>query len=59
MIEKFIESGLLELYVAGTLSQYENECIYRLMQKNNKINEEVLNIEAALLKLTSFLSIGK
>ncbi|MDO7135346.1 anti-sigma factor [Algibacter lectus] len=52
-INAYIESGILELYVAGSLSDKENEEVYALMQKNPEILQEVLNIEAAVIKLTA------
>ena len=52
----YIESGILELYVAGTLSEKENEEVYTLMQQHPEILQEVLEIEAAIVKLTSATS---
>tara|TARA_R110002096_G_scaffold236447_1_gene426972 strand:- start:585 stop:1388 length:804 start_codon:yes stop_codon:yes gene_type:complete len=51
-IKAYIESGILELYVAGTLSEKENEEVYVLMQQHHEILQEVLEIEAAVIKLT-------
>lgn len=55
-IKAYIESGILELYVAGTLSEKENEEVYALMQKHPEILQEVLEIEAAIVKLTASTS---
>lgn len=55
-IEAYIESGILELYVAGSLSEKQNEEVYALMQKHPNINKEVLDIEAAIIKLTAATS---
>ncbi|MFV9550284.1 anti-sigma factor [Algibacter sp. PT7-4] len=55
-IKTYIESGILELYVAGTLSEKENEEVYTLMQKHPEILQEVLEIEAAIVKLTASTS---
>jgi anti-sigma-K factor RskA len=55
-INAYIESGILELYVAGTLSEKENEEIYGLMQKHPEILQEVLEIEAAIITLTASTS---
>lgn len=55
-IKAYIESGILELYVAGTLSEKENEEVYALMQKHPEILQEVLEIEAAIIKLTASTS---
>ncbi|WP_248723955.1 anti-sigma factor domain-containing protein [Seonamhaeicola sp. ML3] len=52
----YIESGILELYVAGVLSKKENEEIYALMQKHPEILQEVLEIESAVVKLTAATS---
>ena len=55
-IKAYIESGILELYVAGKLSEKENKEIYELMQQHPEILQEVLEIEAAVVKLTAALS---
>ncbi|WP_111684524.1 anti-sigma factor [Winogradskyella tangerina] len=55
-IKAYIESGILELYVAGKLSEQENQEIYALMQKHPEILQEVLEIEAAVVKLTASVS---
>lgn len=52
-IQAYIESGILELYVAGALSEKENEEVYNLMLQHPEILQEVLNIESAILKLTA------
>ncbi len=55
-INAYIESGILELYVAGSLSEKENEEVYALMQKHPEILQEVLEIEVAIVKLTASTS---
>ncbi|MBC3759407.1 anti-sigma factor [Hyunsoonleella sp. SJ7] len=55
-INEYIASGILELYVAGSLSEKENEEVYNLMQQHPEILQEVLEIEAAVVKLTSATS---
>ncbi|MBJ6368574.1 anti-sigma factor [Snuella sedimenti] len=55
-IKAYIESGILELYVAGALSDEENKAIYELMQQHPEILQEVLEIEAAMVKLTAATS---
>ncbi len=55
-IKAYIESGILELYVAGTLSEKENKEVHVLMQQHPEILQEVLDIEAAIIKLTSAAS---
>lgn len=52
-INAYIESGILELYVAGSLSDKENQDVYALMQQHPEILQEVLEIEAAVIKLTA------
>ncbi|RNC86934.1 MAG: anti-sigma factor [Winogradskyella sp.] len=51
-VNAYIESGILELYVAGQLSEQENQEIYELTQKHPEILQEVLAIETALSKLS-------
>lgn len=55
-IKAYIESGILELYVAGALSEKENKDVYSLIQQYPEIQQEVLNIEAAIVKLTASVS---
>ncbi|MFD0989646.1 anti-sigma factor domain-containing protein [Mariniflexile jejuense] len=55
-IKAYIESGILELYVAGSLSEKENQEVYALMQQYPEILQEVLDIEAAIIKLTAATS---
>lgn len=55
-INAYIESGILELYVAGTLSEKENKEVYKLMQQHPEILQEVLEIETAMVKLTASTS---
>jgi anti-sigma-K factor RskA len=52
----YIESGILELYVAGALSEAENKEVYALMQQHPEILQEVLEIESAIVKLTGHVS---
>lgn len=55
-IKAYIDSGILELYVAGQLSEKENQEVYELMQQHPEILKEVLEIEAAIVKLTASIS---
>ena len=55
-IKAYIESGILELYVAGKLSETENQEVYELMQQHPEILQEVLEIESAIVKLTAAVS---
>ncbi|WP_299781768.1 anti-sigma factor [uncultured Formosa sp.] len=52
-INNYINSGILELYIAGALSEEENKDVYNMMQKHPEVLNEVLQIEAAILKLTA------
>lgn len=54
--KEYIESGILELYVAGTLSEAENEAVYQKLLENPDILDEVLKIEASVIKLTAAVS---
>ncbi|WCO00714.1 anti-sigma factor [Psychroserpens ponticola] len=58
-INAYIESGVLELYVAGQLSEQENQEVYELMLKHPELLQEVLSIEAAIIKLTAATSSNK
>ncbi len=55
-IKDYIASGILELYVAGVLSEKENKEVYDLMLQYPEILQEVLEIEAAVVKLTAATS---
>ena len=55
-VNAYIDSGILELYVAGALSDAENEAVYAMMQKHPEVQQEVLQIEAAVMKLTAAAS---
>lgn len=54
--KEYIESGILELYVAGQLSESENREVYELMLQHPEIAKEVLEIEDAVLRLTKSLA---
>ena len=49
----YITSGILELYVAGSLSEKENEEIYKAVQENSELLAEVESIEKAIIQLTA------
>ncbi|WP_323027735.1 anti-sigma factor [Gelidibacter japonicus] len=55
-INAYIASGILELYVAGALSEDENKEVYQMMHKYPEVRQEVLDIEAAIVKLTAATS---
>ena len=54
--KEYIASGILELYVAGTLSEKENEEVHAMMLKYPEVMQEVLEIEAAIVNLTAATS---
>ncbi|GAA3786301.1 hypothetical protein GCM10022271_18620 [Corallibacter vietnamensis] len=54
--KEYIESGILELYVAGTLSEKEYEDVYNVLLKHPDVLDEVLKIEAAVISLTAAVS---
>ncbi|MFK7750877.1 MAG: anti-sigma factor [Kordia sp.] len=51
--KEYIASGILELYVAGALSEKENEAVHAMMQQYPEVMQEVLSIEAAIVNLTA------
>lgn len=51
-VEKYIASGILELYVAGLLSDEENLDVHKNALEHAGIKDEVLAIESAILELT-------
>lgn len=55
-IKEYIESGILELYVAGALSEKENQEIYDLLLKHPEVLDEVIKIESTIVKLTAAVS---
>ncbi|WP_271404876.1 anti-sigma factor [Tenacibaculum soleae] len=54
--KKHIESGILELYVAGALSEKENEQIHALIIKYPEILKEIKDIEKSISSLTGYVS---
>ncbi|RZS93357.1 anti-sigma factor [Aquimarina brevivitae] len=52
-IKEYIESGILELYIYGSLSAKENEEVYEMLQKHPEILVEVEKIEATLDQLSA------
>ncbi|MBC8754543.1 anti-sigma factor [Kordia sp. YSTF-M3] len=54
--KEYIASGILELYVAGALSEKENAEVHAMMLKYPEVTQEVLEIEAAILNLTAATS---
>lgn len=54
--KEYIESGILELYVYGLLSEPENEAVTNMAKNNSKINTEIIAIEKAIVALSSSFS---
>ncbi|MHA6278660.1 anti-sigma factor [Salinimicrobium sp. CAU 1759] len=55
-VKEYIESGILELYVAGALSEKENEEVHAMMLQHPEVEEEVLKIESSIVSLTAAAS---
>lgn len=51
--KEYIESGILELYVYGLLSEAENEEVTAMAKNNPEINAEIIAIEKAIVSLSS------
>ncbi|TQI71032.1 anti-sigma-K factor rskA [Gramella sp. Hel_I_59] len=52
-IKEYIESGILELYVYGALTETESREVSAVLKKHPEVEKEVEEIEAALLKLSA------
>ncbi|MBT8186011.1 MAG: anti-sigma factor [Eudoraea sp.] len=55
-VEAYISSGILELYVAGLLTEEENLEVYRYAQEYPRIKLEIEEIEASILALSKMAS---
>ena len=55
-VKAYIASGILELYVAGILSEEENQEVYTAMQQHPEIREEVERIEQTVRQVTASVS---
>lgn len=51
-VQNYIESGILELYVFGTLSESETEEVAQMALKHPEIQEEIISIEKAVISLS-------
>lgn len=51
-IQEYLESGILELYVCGALSEAESEEVTRMLKKYPEVKEEVEQIENSLQDLS-------
>lgn len=54
--QEYIESGILELYVYGLLSEKENLEIAELAKKSPEVDQEIISIEKAIIALSSSFS---
>lgn len=54
--QEYIESGILELYVYGLLSEKENLEIAELAKNNTEVDQEIISIEKAIIALSSSFS---
>ncbi|WP_284652145.1 anti-sigma factor [Flavobacterium terrisoli] len=52
----YIESGILELYVYGLLTESENDEVNAMANKNPEVKAEILSIEKAIINLSSSFS---
>lgn len=52
-IRNYIESGILELYVYGLLSENENEEVAKVAASHNEVNDEIVSIEKSIIDLSS------
>ncbi|WP_343694195.1 anti-sigma factor [Flavobacterium sp.] len=51
--QEYIESGILELYVYGLLTEKENLEIAELAKNNKEVDDEIISIERAIVALSS------
>jgi hypothetical protein len=54
--KEYIESGVLELYVYGVLTETESAEVAAMAEKHPEIKSEILSIEKAILNLSSSFS---
>ena len=54
-VKEYIESGILELYVAGALSDKENQEVFELGKQYEEIQQEIQSIEKTLRILSKEL----
>ena len=47
-IQEYIDSGILELYVYGKLTEVEIAEVQKMAQQYEQVNEEIIAIEQAL-----------
>jgi anti-sigma-K factor RskA len=54
--KQFIESGVLELYVYGLLSETENNEVNQMAKEHKEIEDEIISIEKAIVNLSTSFS---
>tara|TARA_R110000868_G_scaffold312764_1_gene573719 strand:- start:4331 stop:5116 length:786 start_codon:yes stop_codon:yes gene_type:complete len=54
--KEYIDSGILELYVYGLLSETESEEVATKAKNNDEINDEIIAIEKSIVALSSSFS---
>jgi anti-sigma-K factor RskA len=54
--QEYIDSGILELYVYGLLTETENLEIAEMAKKNPEMDKEIISIERAIVALSSSFS---
>jgi anti-sigma-K factor RskA len=54
--KQYIESGVLELYVYGLLSDTENEEVSQMAKQYPEINNEIISIEKAIVNISTSFS---
>lgn len=54
--KQYIETGILELYVYGLLSEAENKEVSELAEKHPEIKTEIVSIEKAIVNLSTSFS---
>ena len=55
-IKEYIESGILELYVYGLLSETENIEVAKMAKKHKEINDEIISIEKSIVNISTSFS---
>jgi hypothetical protein len=55
-VSAYIESGILELYVFGTLSEADTQEVAEMAAKHPAIQEEIIYIEKAVISLSSSMA---
>ena len=55
-VKQYIESGILELYIAGSLSEKENTEVAAMIEKHPELLSEIQKIESTVSTLTSSVS---